>query len=79
MTTLKSVQQIISEQIGTAEDEIKPESLLDDLGLDSLDKVEVVMALEDVININIEDEIAEKWETIQDIISYIDQLKGTQG
>jgi acyl carrier protein len=53
-------------------DEVQPEShLADDLGLDSLDAVEMVMAFEEEFDIEIEDAAAEKFETVQDIIDYL--------
>ena len=59
------VKKIVAEQLGVAEDEIKLESsFVDDLGADSLDTVELVMALEDEFEIEIPDEQAEKITTV---------------
>ena len=67
------VKSIIVEQLGISEDEVKPEaSFIDDLGADSLDIVELVMAFEEAFDIDIPDEDAEKIGTVKDAISYIE-------
>lgn len=66
------VKKIISEQLGVAEAEVKTESsFVNDLGADSLDTVELVMALEEEFGIEIPDEDAEKIATVQNAIEYI--------
>ncbi|RMF83521.1 MAG: acyl carrier protein [Nitrospinota bacterium] len=66
------VKKIIVEQLGVDEDEVTPEaSFIDDLGADSLDTVELVMAFEEEFDIEIPDEDAEKITTVQDAIDYI--------
>lgn len=66
------VKKIVAEQLGVNEAEIKNESsFVDDLGADSLDTVELVMALEEEFEIDIPDEEAEKIRTFQDVLSYI--------
>ena len=68
------VKQIIVEQLGVDESEVTPTaSFVDDLGADSLDTVELVMAFEEAFEIEIPDEDAEKIRTVQDAITYIDQ------
>ncbi len=68
------VKEIIVEQLGVSEDEVVPEaSFIDDLGADSLDIVELVMAMEEEFDMEIPDEDAEKIQTIQDAITYIKQ------
>ncbi len=68
----KRVKEIIAEQLGVSEEEITPEaSFVDDLGADSLDLVELVMALEEEFDQEIPDEEAEKIQTIKDVIDYI--------
>jgi acyl carrier protein len=62
------------EQLGVSEEELKPEaSFVDDLGADSLDLVELVMALEEEFGQEIPDEDAEKITTVQDAINYINE------
>ncbi len=68
------VKKIISEQLGVGIDEIRPESsFIDDLGADSLDIVELVMAMEEAFGTDIPDEDAEKIQTVKDAIDYIQQ------
>ncbi len=67
-------KQIISEQLGVEEADVTPSaSFVDDLGADSLDNVELVMALEEAFDIEIPDDAAEKIRTVQDAIDYIDK------
>lgn len=73
MSVEEKVKEIIAEQLGVKKEEIKPESsFIDDLGADSLDTVEVVMALEEEFGIEIPDEEAEKITTVGEAIKYID-------
>ena len=66
------VKDIIVEQLGVEEDEVSPEaSFIDDLGADSLDTVELVMAFEEEFNIEIPDEDAEGISTVADAVEYI--------
>ena len=68
----KSVKEIIVEQLGVNQSEVTPEAkFVDDLGADSLDLVELVMALEEEYNMEISDEDAEKILTVGDTIEYI--------
>ena len=68
------VKQIIVEQLGVDEAEVTPNaSFVDDLGADSLDTVELVMAFEEAFEIEIPDEDAEKIRTVQDAVNYIEQ------
>ena len=72
MAVEKKVMGIIAEQLGIEESEIKPEAtFIDDLGADSLDIVELVMAMEEEFNLEIPDEDAEKIKSVQDVINYI--------
>jgi len=66
------VKKIISEQLGVPESDVKPEaSFVNDLGADSLDTVELVMALEEEFSVEIPDEDAEKIATVQNAIDFI--------
>ena len=68
----EKVKHIIVEQLGVDEDEVKPDaSFVDDLGADSLDVVELVMALEEEFEMEISDEDAEKLATVKQAIEYI--------
>ncbi|HVB98192.1 MAG TPA: acyl carrier protein [Candidatus Dormibacteraeota bacterium] len=73
------VKQIIVEQLGVDEAEVTPTaSFVDDLGADSLDTVELVMAFEEAFGIEIPDEDAEKIATVQDAVNYIDKHSQTK-
>ncbi len=66
------IKTIIVEQLGVGLDEVTPEaSFIEDLGADSLDIVELIMALEEEYDMEIPDEDAEKIQTVEDVISYI--------
>ncbi|WP_020675836.1 acyl carrier protein [Geopsychrobacter electrodiphilus] len=68
------VKQIVAEQLGVDEDQVtNGASFMDDLGADSLDTVELVMALEEEFDIEISDEDAEKIQKVQDAVDYISQ------
>jgi acyl carrier protein len=76
MAVAERVKKMIVEQLGVNEAEVVPEAkFIDDLGADSLDIVELVMALEDEYGIEIPDEDAEKIETVGDAIRYIEEHK----
>jgi acyl carrier protein len=68
----KRVKEIVAEQLGVDEGQVTNEaSFMDDLGADSLDTVELVMALEEEFEVEISDEDAEKIQTVQDAVDYI--------
>ena len=72
MSVEKRIKEIVAEQLGVEESQVTNEaSFMDDLGADSLDTVELVMALEEEFDIEISDENAEKIQTVQDAIDYI--------
>ena len=74
MATFDKVRDIVVEQLGSEADEVTLEStFIDDLGADSLDIVELIMAFEEEFNVEIPDEAAEKIKTLQDVVNYIDQ------
>jgi len=69
---LEKVKKIICEQLDVPEDDIVlTASFVDDLGADSLDQVELIMAMEEEFNVSIPDEDAEKIATVQDAVDYI--------
>ncbi|HEX9698234.1 MAG TPA: acyl carrier protein [Acidobacteriota bacterium] len=77
MDTLEKVKKIIVEQLGVDADEVTAEaSFVDDLGADSLDTVELVMAFEEEFDLEIPDEDAEKITKVQDAVAYIEQHSG---
>ena len=72
MTTFEDIRAIVAEQLGVLEDKVTPEaSFANDLGADSLDTVELVMALEEKFGVEIPDEEAEKIVTVQDALNFI--------
>jgi acyl carrier protein len=73
MSDLQSrVTKVIVEQLGVKEEDVKPEaSFIDDLGADSLDTVELVMALEEEFDTEIPDEEAEKIRTVGDVMAFV--------
>ncbi len=73
-TVERRVIEIIVEQLGVSEEEVTIEaSFIEDLGADSLDLVELIMAMEEEFGIEISDEDAEKIQTVQDVVSYINE------
>jgi len=77
MSVEVKVKEIIAKQLGVDLDKVTPESsFVDDLGADSLDTVELVMAFEEAFNIEIPDEDAEKILKVQDAVKYIDDKSG---
>jgi len=76
METEAKVRSIIAEQLGVSEGEIKPgSSFIEDLGADSLDIVELVMAMEEEFEVEIPDEEAERIKTVQDAVTYLNAHK----
>jgi acyl carrier protein len=70
------IGKIIVEQLGVNEDQVKPEAkFIEDLGADSLDTVELVMALEEKFETEIPDEEAEKLQSVGDVIKYIEDTQ----
>ena len=67
------IKQIIAEKLGVSEDKVIPQaSFVDDLGADSLDQVELIMAFEDAFDVDIPDEDAEKLKTVKDANDYLE-------
>jgi acyl carrier protein len=76
MAILDEVKEVVVEQLNVSPDEVKEESkFVEDLGADSLDVVELVMALEEKFDIEIPDEEAEKIATVADAIKFIEDHK----
>jgi acyl carrier protein len=76
MAIFDEVKEVIVEQLNVNADEVKLESnFVEDLGADSLDVVELVMALEEKFEIEIPDSEAEKIATVKDVVDYIEQAK----
>ena len=74
MAVDSKIKTIIAEQLGVKPEEVTPNaSFVDDLGADSLDTVELIMALEEEFNVEIPDEDAEKMKTVGDAIKYIEE------
>ncbi len=69
----EKIKAILSEQLDIDEDSITTESLIvEDLGADSLDAIDIVMSVEDEFGIEVPDEIVEKMESVNDIITYVE-------
>ena len=76
MSTFDKVKAIAVEQLGVDEAEVTIDStFIDDLGADSLDIVELIMAFEEEFNVEIPDDVAEKIKTVKDTVEYIDSAK----
>jgi len=79
MAAEEKIKAIIAEQLGVKPEEVTPSaSFIDDLGADSLDTVELVMALEEEFGIEIPDEDAEKMTTVGDAVKYIEEKVQTK-
>lgn len=73
---LQQVVQVVVEQLGVEAENVKPESrFIEDLGADSLDTVELLMALEEKFDIEIEEEAAEKLMKVDDIVKFVEALE----
>lgn len=73
---LDKIKGIIAEQLGVDEEDVKMEThLMKDLEADSLDAVEIIMAIEDEYGIEIPDEEAEKFQTVRDLVKYVEEVK----
>jgi len=76
MTTFEKVKEIAVEQLSVDSADVSMDStFIDDLGADSLDIVELIMAFEEEFNIEIPDEVAEKMKTVKDAVEYIEKEK----
>lgn len=80
MSVEEKVKSIISDQLGVSLNDVIPEAkFFEDLGMDSLDRVELVMALEEEFSIEICDEDAEKLITVGDAVKYIEEKTSQKG
>src|SRR5256885_8036916 len=78
MSAEDRLKKIIAKELSVSEDEVTPDaSFIDDLNADSLDLVELIMALEEEFNVKISDEDAEKIRTVQDAMDYLHEHGGT--
>ena len=69
---IKKINAVVVEKLGVKEEDVKLDSsFVNDLGADSLDRVELVMALEDEFDIEIPDEVAEKFIKVSDVLAYV--------
>ncbi|HEU24376.1 MAG TPA: acyl carrier protein [Mesoaciditoga lauensis] len=76
MDTFEKVKQLISDKLGVEGDKItEKSSFVDDLGADSLDLVDLVMALEDEFGIKVDDDKLEKFVTVGDVVQYINSVR----
>lgn len=79
MSVEERVIEIISQKLNLSKEQIKPEaSFVDDLGADSLDLVELVMAMEEAFGMEVPDEEAEKLRTVKDVIDYVKAKVGEE-
>ena len=73
---LDKIREIVVEQLGVDAEQVTPEAnFVDDLGADSLDTVELIMAFEEEFDVEIPDTDAEKIKTVQDVMDYIEENK----
>ena len=73
MDTLETVQSILAEALKVQPAQLEPEAKLEDLGVDSLDLIDLIFKIEDRFNLNIKDD-SRKLVTIKDVVAYIDEL-----
>jgi len=77
MSVAEKVKEIIVDQLGVDAGDVKPEAtFVDDLGADSLDLTELIMAMEEEFGVEISDEDAQQLQKVQDAISFIEKKKG---
>ena len=77
MSVAEKVKEIIGDQVGVDAGEVNPEAkFVDDLGADSLDLTELIMAMEEEFGVEISDEDAQQIQKVQDAISFIEKKKG---
>jgi acyl carrier protein len=80
MAVFEKVKDVVVEELGVSEDQVTPEAnFTEDLGADSLHLVEVILRLEEVFEIEIPDEDAEKVNTVADAVQYVEEKLGQKG
>ncbi len=78
MATYDKVREVVVDQLGVSEDEVTPDAkFVEDLGADSLDRVELVMRLEEEFDLEIPEDDAQKIQTVADAVEYIEKKKGS--
>lgn len=76
MMVFEKLQQIIVDELGVSKEDVTLEAdLNDDLGADSLDAVELIMAIEDEFDLSVSDDVAQELKTVQNIVDYIEAQK----
>ncbi len=77
MAILDKIKEIVADQLDVEVEKVVPEaSFVDDLGADSLDLTELIMAMEDEFGMEIDDDEAQKLRTVQDVITYVESKQG---
>ena len=78
MSTLASLQSILVEEFKRNPDQLRPEATLTDLGIDSLDLVDLIFKIEERFHLKIKDDVPRSLVTLGDVATYIDELLGKQ-
>lgn len=73
--TASHIKQIIADQLSIQSEELKPGVSFDELGADSLDRVEIIMKIEEALDLELNDDEAEKITTIDQLVEYVDSLQ----
>ena len=79
MTALETLQRILIEDFKHSPDQLRPEATLADLGIDSLEFVDLIFKIEDRFDLKIGDDVPRSLLTLGDVAAYIEQLRATQG
>jgi len=74
----EKIREIIADKLGVSEDEVTMDTTFEDLGADSLDIVELIMAIEEEYDITVADDEAEKAKSVGDVVNYINTLVGEE-
>lgn len=79
MTTFKQVQQLLVNEWGLAENEVQPGTRFADLGFGEEDRAELLLALEEEFEIELPEDTSEQFETVQELVTFLDSLAGQPG